>query len=384
MDFELNETQKDIQRAAREFAEKEFADIAIRYDQNEEYPKELWKKACELGFVGVTIQEQYGGAGMGITEACIIMEEFWRVDPGCGNILLSSFGSGPLQKFGTEEQKKKYLPLIPSGKAIMCAAITEPDAGSDILMGSTTAVKSGKEYIINGNKIFITNGTVADFLIVFCITDPKSQNKYRRHSFFIVEKGYPGFEAVKMKGKLGIRASDTAELSFNNVRVPEENLLGGIENEGFKQVMYLFNMERLIAAAQGIGAATGAFERAVKHIKQRKQFGKPIASFQGIQFMIAEMATKIEAARNLLYRACWLMDKGIFDPKIVSMAKLFAGEVAVSITNDALQMHGGYGYFAEYGVEHFYRDAKIVEIYEGAREIEKLTIAREILGREYK
>jgi len=384
MDFELNETQKDIQRAAREFAEKEFANIAITYDQNEEYPKELWKKACELGFVGVNIQEKYGGAGMGITEACIIMEEFWRVDPGCGNILLSSFGSGPLQKFGTEEQKKKYLPLIPSGKAIMCAAITEPDAGSDILIGSTTAVKDGKEYIINGNKIFITNGTVADFLIVFCLTDPKSQNKYRRHSFFIVEKGYPGFEAVKMKGKLGIRASDTAELSFNNVRVPEENLLGGIENEGFKQVMYLFNMERLIAAAQGIGAATGAFEKALKHIKQRKQFGKPIASFQGIQFMIAEMATKIEAARNLLYKACWLIDKGIFDPKIVSMAKLFAGEVAVSITNDALQMHGGYGYFAEYGVEHFYRDAKIVEIYEGAREIEKLTIAREILGREYK
>jgi len=172
MDFELNETQKDIQKAAREFAEKEFADIAITYDQNEEYPKELWKKACELGFVGITIHEKYGGAGMGITEACIVMEEFWRIDPGCGNILLSSFGSGPLQKFGTEEQKKKYLPLIPSGQAIMCAAITEPDAGSDILMGSTTAVKDGKEYIINGNKIFITNGTVADFLIVFCVTDP--------------------------------------------------------------------------------------------------------------------------------------------------------------------------------------------------------------------
>jgi alkylation response protein AidB-like acyl-CoA dehydrogenase len=184
-----------------------------------------------------------------------------------------------------------------------------------------------------------------------------------------------------MKGKMGIRASDTAELSFNNVRVPARNLIGGVENQGFQQVMYLFNVNRLVAASQGVGVAQGAFEKAVKHIQQRKQFGKPIGSFQGIQFMIAEMATKIEVARTMLYKACWLIDKGKFDAKLVGMAKLFAGEMAVDVTNNALQLHGGYGYFAEYGIERFYRDAKIVEIYEGAREIEKLTIAREILGR---
>lgn len=381
MDFELNSTQKDILKAAREFAEKDFTDVARGYDEKEEFPKALWEKACELGFVGVFIEEKYGGAGLGFTEASVIMDEFWRVDPGCGNILLAAFGAEVIQKFGTEDQKLKYLPLIPSGKAIMGSAITEPDAGSDILLASATAVKDGDEYIINGNKIFITNGTVADFLIVFCNTDPKSNNRYKKHSFFIVETERKGFEATKMRGKMGIRASDTAELAFNNVKVPAKNLLGGVENDGFKQVMHLFNINRLVAAAQGIGAAQGAFEKAVKHVQQRKQFGKHLGSFQGIQFMIAEMATKIEVARNMLYKACWLIDKGEFDPKLVGIAKLFAGEVAVSVTNDALQLHGGYGYIAEYGVEHFFRDAKIVEIYEGAREIEKLTIAREILGR---
>jgi len=217
--------------------------------------------------------------------------------------------------------------------------------------------------------------------VVFCMTDPKSGNRYKRHSFFIVERGRTGFETTKIRGKMGIRASDTAELSFNNVRVPAENLIGGVENDGFKQVMYLFNINRLIAGASGIGVAQGAFEKAVAHVKKRRQFGKTIASFQGVQFMIAEMAAKIEVARNTLYKACWLIDQGKFDPMVISIAKLFAGEIAVSVTNDALQLHGGYGYIAEYDVERFYRDAKIVEIYEGAREIEKLTIAREILGK---
>lgn len=384
MDFEFNEIQKDIQRSAREFAEKEFADVARDYDEKEEFPISIWKKACELGFVGAFIKETYGGPGLGFTEVAIIMEEFWRVDPGMGNLLLTAFGAEIIQNFGTEEQKKRYLHLLPSGEAIMCCAITEPDAGSDILMASTTAVKDGDEYVINGTKMFITNGAIADLAVVFCLTDPNSGNRYRRHSFFIVEKSRPGFEARKLKGKMGIRASDTAELSFNNVRVPAENLIGGVQNEGFKQAMYLFNINRLIAAAQGIGVAQGAFERAVKHVQQRKQFGKHLASFQGIQFMIAEMAAKIEVARNTLYKACWLIDQGKFDPMIISIAKLFAGQVAVSVTNEALQLHGGYGYFADCDVSRFYRDAKIVEIYEGTREIEKMTIAREILGREYK
>jgi len=381
MDFELTATQKDIQQAAREFAEKEFPEVARQYDEKEEFPMPVWKKACDLGFVGVFIQEEYNGPGLGFTEDAMIMEEFWRVDPGCGNLILTAFGAEIIQKFGTEEQKRTYLPLIPSGEAIMCCAITEPDAGSDIFQVSTTAMKDGNEYIVNGNKIFITNGSVANFVIVFCVTDPKAQDRYKRHSFLLIEKDRPGFEATKMRGKMGIRASDTAELSFNNVRVPAKNLIGEVPGEGFKQVMYLFNINRLIAGASGIGVAQGAFEKAIHHIKKRRQFGKTIASFQGVQFMIAEMAAKIEVARNTLYKACWLIDNGKFNPRIISIAKLFAGEIAVSVTNDALQLHGGYGYIAEYDVERFYRDAKIVEIYEGTREIEKLTIAREILGK---
>jgi acyl-CoA dehydrogenase len=381
MDFDLSPTEKDIQQAAREFAEKEFPDVAREYDEKEEFPMPVWKKACELGFVGGFIKEEYGGPGLGFTEVAMIMEQFWRVDPGMGNLILTAFGAEIIQKFGTEEQKKKYLPPLPSGEAIMCCAITEPDAGSDILLASATAVKDGNEYVINGSKMFITNGTVADLAVVFCNTDPKSGNRYKRHSFIVVETDRPGFEASKIRGKMGIRASDTAELSFNNVRVPAENLIGGVENEGFKQVMYLFNVNRLIAGASGLGVAQGAFDKAVRHIKKRRQFGKTVASFQGPQFMIAEMAAKIEVARNTLYKACWLIDKGRFDPMIISIAKLFAGEVAVSVTNDALQLHGGYGYIAEYDVERFYRDAKIVEIYEGAREIEKITIAKEVLGK---
>jgi alkylation response protein AidB-like acyl-CoA dehydrogenase len=353
--------------------------VAAEYDAKEEFPRGLWKKACELGFVGTFIKEEYGGAGLGFTEATMIMEEFWRVDPGCGNILLAAFGAEIIQKFGTEEQKKTYLPRIASGEAIMGAAITEPDAGSDILMATTTAVREGDEYVINGSKIFITNGTVADFLVVFALTAPHSTDRYNKYSFFIVETDRPGFEATKIKGKMGIRASDTAELSFSSVRIPDKNLIGSVENQGFKQVMYLFNINRLVAAAQGVGVAQGALEKAINHVLQ--QFGKAIGSFQGVQFMIADMATKIEVARTILYRACWLIDQGKFDPKIISMAKLFAGEMAVSVTNDALQLHGGYGYIAEYGVERLYRDAKIVEIYEGAREIEKITIAREVMGR---
>jgi len=381
MDFRLSDTEKDIQQAARKFAEKEFPDVAREYDEKEEFPMPVWKKACELGFVGGFIKEEYGGPGLGFTEVAMIMEEFWRVDPGMGNLILTAFGAEIIQYFGTEEQKKKYLPLVPSGKAIMCCAITEPDAGSDILMASTTAVKDGNEYVINGSKTFITNGTIADLAVVFCLTDQKSGNRYKRHSFFIVEKGRKGFEASKLKGKLGIRASDTAELTFNNVRVSAENLIGEKENDGFKQVMHLFNINRLVAGASGLGVAQGAFEKAVKHVQQRKQFGKSIASNQGVQFMIAEMAAKIEVARNTLYKACWLIDQGKFDPLVISIAKLFAGEIGVSVTNDALQLHGGYGYLADYDISRYYRDAKIVEIYEGAREIEKMTIAREILGR---
>jgi alkylation response protein AidB-like acyl-CoA dehydrogenase len=380
MTFELTDTQKDIQKAAREFAEGEIADAAAEHDAAEEFPKEVWKKACELGFVGAFINEEYGGPGLGFTEYAIIMEEFWRVDGGCGNMILTAFGAEVIQEFGTEEQKMMYLPKIPSGEFIMGTAITEADAGSDMLAGTTTALKEGDEYVINGSKMFITNGTFADFLLVFAVTDPNG-NRYKKHSFFIVETDRPGFEATKLKGKMGIRASETSELSFTNVRIPKKNLLGEVENEGFKQVMYLFNINRVIAGASGLGAAQGAFEKAVNYVQKRKQFGKTLGSFQGVQFMIAEMAAKIEVARNTLYKACWLIDSGKFDPKVIAIAKLFCGEMAVQVVNEALQLHGGYGYLSEYGVERHYRDVKIVEIYEGAKEIEKITIAKEILGR---
>jgi acyl-CoA dehydrogenase len=381
MNFELTKEQRDIKKAARKFAEGEIRDIAREYDQKEEFPMDLWKKACDLGFVGVYIDEAYDGPGLGFFEASLIMEEFWRVDPGCGCVLLTAFGTELIQNFGTEEQKKKYIPPIPTGKAIMGAAITEPDAGSDIFGIKTAAVKDGDEYVIKGPKMFITNGSIADYLAVYCLTDPEVPSRYERYSMFVVETKTPGFQAKKLKGKLGIRASDTAEIVFNNVRVPKENLIGGKEGQGFVQVMDLFNINRVLAASQGVGVAQGALDQAINHVTQRKAFGKPIGKFQAIQFKLAEMATMIEAARLLTYQAAWLIDNGKKDPKLIAMAKWLAGETGVKVTDDALQMHGGYGYINEYDIERFYRDAKIVEIYEATKEMEKSTIARELLGR---
>ncbi len=379
MDFELTTRQKQIRLAAREFAEGEFPEIAREYDRREEFPRDLWKKACELGFIGLFIKKEYGGLGLGFLEFAMVMEEFWRVDPGCGNILLTAFGSELIQLYGTEEQKLRYLPPLTGGKAIMGTAITEPDAGSDITSILTNARRDGNEYVINGTKQFITNGSIANYLLVFCLTHPGNTSRLKRFGMIIVETDRPGFGATKLTGKLGIRASDTAEVRFGNVRVPRENLIGQGEGEGFSQIMQLFNINRVIAASQGVGVAQGALDKAVRHVKQRKQFGQPIGAFQAIQFKIAEMATWIEAARALTYQAGWMIDHGKVNPKLISMAKWLAGEIGVKVANEALQLHGGYGYIADYDIERFYRDAKIVEIYEGTKEIEKNTIAREIL-----
>lgn len=381
MDFELTNRQKQIRLAAREFAEGEFPGVAREYDRKEEFPKDLWKKACELGFIGLFIKKEYGGLGLGFLEFAMVMEEFWRVDPGCGNILLTTFGSELIQLYGTEEQKKKYLPPLTQGETIMGTAITEPDAGSDITGILTIARKVGDEYVLSGSKQFITNGSIASYLVVFCLTEPEAESRLKRFGAIIVETDRPGFGALKITGKLGIRASDTAEIRLSDVKVPKENLIGMREGEGFSQIMQLFNINRVIAAAQGIGVAQGALDKAVKYVKKRKQFGKPLATFQATQFKIAEMATWVEAARNLCYQAGWMLDYGKVDPKLISIAKYLAGEVGVKVANDALQLHGGYGYIADYDIERFYRDAKIVEIYEGTKEIEKNTIARELLGR---
>ena len=381
MDFQLTKEQKDIRQAARDFAEKEISQIAQEYDQKEEFPKELWKKACGLGFVGVFLNEAYQGPGLGFFEAALIMEQFWRVDPGCGCVLLAAFGSELIQNFGTEEQKKKYLPPVPQGKAIMGAAITEPDAGSDIFGVTTSAVKEGDAYVLDGTKMFITNGSIADYLVVFCLTDPEAKSRYDRYSFFIVEKHRHGFQANKLYGKLGIRASDTAEIVLSRVTIPKENLIGGKEGEGFRQVMDLFNINRVLAASQGVGVAQGALDQAIAHVKKRRAFGQPIGKFQAIQVKLAEMATMVEASRLLTYQAAWLIDRGTKDPRLIAMAKWLAGETGVRVTDDALQLHGGYGYINEYNIERFYRDAKIVEIYEGSKEMEKMTIARQLLGK---
>ena len=380
MDFTLTREQQDIRKAAREFALGEFPERAQEFDRNETFDLDIWRKACELGFVGVFIDEAYGGAGLGFFEHCLITEEFWAVDAGMANaVITTTFGAELLGLFGTEEQKKRYLPPLVQGQAITGTAITEPDAGSDVTMAITTALRDGDEYVINGTKMFITNGDIANYLLVFCQTDPDNPDRHKRHSFFIVETDRPGFEATKMHGKLGIRANDTAEVSLSNVRIPASNLVGE-EGDGFRELMAFFNVTRLHICAMAVGIARAALEESIAHIKKRHQFGAPLASFQINQFKIAEMATKIRAARNLYYEAVWLADNGKIDHGLVAMAKWFSGEVAVRCADEALQMHGGYGYIDEYKVQRIYRDAKIVEIYEGTKEIEKIIVARSLLG----
>ncbi|UCE34434.1 MAG: acyl-CoA/acyl-ACP dehydrogenase [Deltaproteobacteria bacterium] len=380
MDFELSKEQKDIVNAAKEFAEGEFTDRAEEFDRDETFDEAIFKKAAELGFVGAFIKEEYGGPGLGMLEHCLMMEEFFTVDPGIAMAIVTTyFGSEVVEKFGTEEQKKQYLPPLVTGEAIMGSASTEPDAGSDIAAASTEAVKKGDDYIINGTKMFATNGDRADYLLCFVRTDPDNPNRHKRHSMVMVETNREGFEANKLTGKLGVRASDTAELSFNNVKVPCSNLIGK-EGDGFAEAMYLFNFNRINVAAQAVGTARGALEESISHVKKRIAFGVPLASFQSIQFKIADMFTWIHAGRNMVYEAAWKIDQGTMDPKLISAAKSFTGQMAVKVTDMALQMHGGYGYLSEYKVQRLFRDAKITEIVEGTTEIEKVILARNLLA----
>ncbi|MDZ7698433.1 MAG: acyl-CoA dehydrogenase family protein [Deltaproteobacteria bacterium] len=380
MDFTLTEEQQDIIRAAREFALGEFPDRAQEFDREETFDLGIWKKACELGFVGVFIDEAYEGAGYGFFEHCLITEEFWAVDPGIGQAILSTtFGSELLGLFGSEAQKELVLPQLVAGEAIMGTAITEPDAGSDVAQASTAAVPDGDEWVINGTKMFATNGNLAKYMLIFCQTDPENPSRHNRHSFFLIPTDTPGFESTKIRGKLGIRASDTAEVTLNNVRVPAENLVGE-RGEGFRELMAFFNRTRLHIAAQAVGLAKAALEESVRHTRGRVQFGSAIADFQATRFKIAEMATKIRASRNLYYEAAWWVDRGKIDHGLIAMAKWYAAQMAVYCADEALQMHGGYGYIDEYKVQRLYRDAKILEIYEGTKEAEKVIVSNTILG----
>ncbi len=380
MDFELTNRQKQIRMAAREFAEGELSGIGQECDVKEDFPRDLVRKAAQLGFIGAFIKKEYGGLGLGFFDHAIIMEEFWRVDPGLGQVLCSvTFGAEELQMFGSEEQKKKYLPPLVKGEWMMGFSITEPEAGSDTSSATTTAVKQGNEYVINGNKVMITNGTVAKFLLTYCLTHPEAASKSKRHSILLVETDRDGYKADKIHGKMGIRASDTANIYFNNVRVPKDNLVGEGGN-GFIQLMKFFDHSRSYVAAHGVGLAQGAMEQAINYIKKRKQFGQTIASFQVTQFKVAEMATLIESARSLVHKACWYLDRGNPDTQLSAMAKWWACNIAIRVVDEALQLHGGYGYLNDYPIERFYRAAKILEIYEGTKEVEKMAIGRRMLS----
>ena len=380
MDFELTNRQKQIRLAAREFAEGELAPIGKDCESKGEFPRDLVKKAAQLGFVGVFIKKDFGGLGLGSLEDTIIHEEFWRADPGLGQVFSqTTFGAKELILFGTEEQKKMYLPPLVKGEWVMGFSITEPETGSDAASATTTAVRVGDDYVINGNKVMISNGTEAKFLLVYCLTHPEETSKSKRHSIFIVETDRSGYKADRIHGKMGLHASDTANIYFNNVIVPKENLVGA-EGNGFIQLMTFLDHSRVAVAADGVGLAQGAIEQAIHYVKKRKQFGNTISSFQVTQFKIAEMATLVETARNLTYKAAWAIDRGSPDTQLSAMAKWWACNVAVRVVDEALQLHGGYGYLDDYPIERFYRAAKLLEIYEGTKEIQKMTIGRRILG----
>lgn len=379
--FDLTKEQLDIQKAAREFAEGEFTDVARELDEKGCFDDRLWKKAADLGFLAVFIPEEYEGMGMGYFEQCLIVEEFSRVDLGITHAIESCFfGSQLIDMVGTEAQKKRYLPPICLGEIKMGMAITEPDAGSDVSAISTEAVREGDEYVINGGKVFITNCKSADFLVVVCVTDPENPKVHNRFSTIIVETDRPGYEGVPYHGKLSLRTSETGDATFKNVRVPVSNLLGE-EGKGFYNIMNFFNRSRVQVAALGVGTAQGALDKAMAHVRQRRQFGAPLASLQLVQGKIAEMVTKTEAARSIYYRAAGKLDMNQADPALSSMAKWYCAEVAVQVADEAIQLHGGYGILEEYNVAHYWRNAKVLEIFEGSKEVEKVIIAKKILGK---
>lgn len=380
MDFELTEEQRQIQEAVRKFAKGEFTrEMALEHEMEHSFPRSLWKKACELGFLGLHYPEECGGQGLGILENVLVVEEFCRRDSGIGTALaLSDFSSEIIMRFGDDKQKERLLKGITAGEMISAGAFTEPNHGSDITRMDTRAEKKGDTWVINGTKTFITNGEIADFYIVLCQVDPDAKPTYRGMATILVDKGTEGVETQDVGDKMGIKMTSTAEIAFNDVTVPLTNLIGK-EGKGFYQVLEFFDESRVEIAATALGIAQGAFDRAIAYAAQREQFGKRIVDFQVTQHKLADMATMIETARLMTYKSAWNFDQGRIDPKLTSMAKYVAGRAAVLVADEAIQILGGYGYMTEYEVERFYRDAKIAEIYEGTREIQKNTIAGQLL-----
>jgi alkylation response protein AidB-like acyl-CoA dehydrogenase len=378
MEFTLNEEHKYIQQTARDFAQNEIAPSSVERDINAEFPEEIVKKLGELGFMGMMVPPVWGGSGLDTISYVIAMEEISKADASVGVIMsvnnsLVCFG---IEKYGNDFQKEKYLKTLASGEKLGAFCLSEPEAGSDATEQKTTADLDGDYYILNGMKNWITNGTKADYYLIQAMTD-KSKG-YKGISTFIVEKTFEGMEIGKKEDKLGIRSSDTCSIGLNNVRVPKENLLGE-PGMGFKIAMDTLNGGRIGIAAQALGIAQASLEASIKYSKERKAFDMPISNLQAIQFKLAEMATEIEAARLLIWKAAKLKDEGQKYIKEAAQAKLFASKVAVQSALEAIQIHGGYGYVREYLVERFLRDAKITEIYEGTSEIQKIVIAREVL-----
>lgn len=380
MDFTLNSEQELLKKTVREFAENEITPVIEEIDQEERFSYELTSKMGELGFFAITVSPEYGGLGMDYLSYILTVEELARVDASQAATIAAaiSLGIGPIYTFGNEDQKKKYLPKLCKGEKLWGFGLTEANAGSDAGGTKTTAKFTGSEWLINGSKIFITNAStdITWGSTIQAITGERSHDK-KEYSCIIVENGTPGYKCKAMKNKMVWRSSNTSELFLDNVRVPEENLLGK-RGEGFHQMLNALDGGRLAIAAMGLGGAQGVFEKALKYANEREQFGRPIVKFQVNAFKLADMATEIEAARTLLYKACWLKDNGKPYRKEAAMAKLYCSEVMGRVVNHAIQIFGGYGLMEEYGVARFYRDQKLLEIGEGTSEVQRLVISREI------
>jgi hypothetical protein len=379
--IELTENQTVIKNTIREFAEKIIKPVVMQYDESQEFPMEIIQQLGELGFLGMLVPEEYGGAGLGYVEFAIVIEELARIDPSVSLSVAAHNGLGTnhILRFGNEEQKKKYLPGLASGKKIAAWALTESVSGSDAAGLRSAAEKKDDYFLLNGSKTFTTHGTVGSTYVIMAITD-KSKGK-KGISAFILEKGMEGLIIGKKENKLGMRASDTTQLTFENCKVPMANLIGE-EGEGFVQAMKILEGGRISIAALSVGLAQGCLDASLKYSNERKQFGKHLHEFQGIQFKLAEMATNIEAARLMTFRAAIKKDKGESMVKEAAMAKLFASEIAEKASSEAVQIHGGYGFIKDYPVEKFYRDVKLCTIGEGTSEIQRVVIARNILNEE--
>ena len=379
MDFGLTEKQLNLKNSVRTFCEKEFnPDYALELDRKEEFPIELYQKAAKQGFPSLFIPEKYGGGGQGYLAACLAMEEMCRADSSLGlACMIGTFGSDLILLNGTEKQKNRYLPPLCHGDLISAAAFTEPKSGTDITTVNTKAAKHGNEWRINGTKTLITNAPIADFIIVLCQTGSRDKPR-KSQTLFIVDKEAPGLTVTKLSNKMGIRCVATGEVSFKDVKVSDNNILGELNN-GFSHSMEFFTISRTLIAAQAVGTAQGAFEIALKHAKQRQSHGQPIIRFQQIGAKLAQVASEIEAARLLTYKAACSIDQNNVDPMLTSMAKLYSSSVAVKAADAAIQTLGGYGYLGEYRVERFYRDARVTEIYEGTSEIQRLAILKQLI-----